>query len=90
MIQPQTTIKIFDNSGVKAIKCVHVEKKAYRHCALVRNIVLGVVTQTKKKVPQNLLTKKVTWCVYSSFLQKKRHNVGQVVSFLRILKIIWV
>ncbi len=49
MIQPQTNIKIFDNSGVKAIRCVHVEKKAYRHCALVSNIVLGVVTQTKKK-----------------------------------------
>ena len=49
MIQPQTKVKIFDNSGVKAIRCVHVEKKAYRHCALVSNIVLGVVTQTKKK-----------------------------------------
>ena len=49
MIQPQTNIKIFDNSGVKGLRCVHIEKKAYNRSARVGNLVLGVVTQTKKK-----------------------------------------
>ena len=49
MIQPQTNIKIFDNSGVKGLRCVHIEKKAYNRSAQVGNLVLGVVTQTKKR-----------------------------------------
>ena len=49
MIQPQTNIKIFDNSGVRSLRCVHVEKKAYKHSARVGSVILAVVTQTKKK-----------------------------------------
>jgi ribosomal protein L14 len=93
MIQPQTTIKIFDNSGVKAIKCVHVEKKAYRHCALVSNIVLGVVTQTKKKSTTKssykkgdlvrvlvVSSKKETQCGSSGiFFKNFENNLGIIV-----------
>jgi ribosomal protein L14 len=49
MIQPITNIKIKDNSGVKAIRCVHVESKNYRSFARVGNTVLGVVVEIKKK-----------------------------------------
>ena len=46
MIQVQTNLKITDNSGVKAVKCIKVYKHKY---AITGSIVLVSVTQFQKK-----------------------------------------
>jgi hypothetical protein len=58
MVQPQTVLKVSDNSGVKTIRCVHVERKSYKSFAKSSNVVLGVVMETKKKQTNKILYKK--------------------------------
>ncbi len=57
MIQPQTVLKVLDNSGVKIIRCVHVERKSYKSFAKTSNVVLGVVLETKKQTNKTLYKK---------------------------------
>jgi ribosomal protein L14 len=49
MIQLQTIVKIFDNSGVRLVRCIRVEKKHANCIGHVGNVFLGVVLRIKKK-----------------------------------------
>ena len=48
MIYPQTIVYIHDNTGVRTVRCVHVEKKNYSSFATIRNVCIGVVCSVKK------------------------------------------
>lgn len=59
MIQLQTTFKIFDNSGVKQVRCIRVEKRHAKKCiGSVGDTVLGVVLRVKKKLKSKITYKK--------------------------------
>lgn len=58
MIQLQTFVKILDNSGIKQVRCIRVEKKHAKCIGYPGDIFLGVITQIKKKNTSKLTFRK--------------------------------
>nr|YP_009240352.1 50S ribosomal protein L14 [Gymnochlora stellata]BAU62486.1 50S ribosomal protein L14 [Gymnochlora stellata] len=54
MIQPQSFLKVVDNSGAKELVCIRVLQKGYNQSSNIGDIIIGVV---KEAIPHTPLKK---------------------------------
>jgi len=73
MVQSQTIVEIFDNSGVKSVKCIGIDNKPYQGFGKVGVSFTGVVISIKKKNSNKKKLKKGS-IVKCFFICSKKEN----------------
>lgn len=73
MVQSQIIVEIFDNSGVKIVKCIGIDKKPYQGFGRVGVSFTGVVVKINKKNSGKKKLKKGS-IVKCFFLCSKKEN----------------
>lgn len=58
MIYPQSFVQILDNSGIKTVKCIHVENKNYGSFSKVGRSFIGVILKINNSSSQRRFFKK--------------------------------
>lgn len=79
MIQPQTRLKIADNTGAKEIMCIRVLGGTKRKYARIGDV---IVASVKKATPGGVVKKgDVVKAVVARSVSKVRRNDGSYISF---------
>ena len=79
MIQPETVLKVADNSGAKVVKCIKVLGGSKRRYAAVGDVIVVSVKQAAPK--GNVKKKAVVRAVVVRTVNKIRRPNGVLVSF---------
>ena len=79
MIQPQTRLKVADNTGAREIMCIRVLGGSFRRSGNIGDVVVGTV---KKAVPNSNVKKgKVVKAVIVRSVQGVRREDGSYIKF---------
>lgn len=79
MIQPQTRLKVADNTGAKEIMCIRVLGGSFRHTANIGDV---IVASVKSATPGGVVKKKdVVKAVIVRTVKGKRRADGSFIRF---------
>ncbi|MBR3751187.1 MAG: 50S ribosomal protein L14 [Clostridia bacterium] len=79
MIQPQTRLKVADNTGAKEIMCIRVLGGSFRHCGSIGDV---IVASVKTAAPGGVVKKgDVVKAVIVRTVKQKRRPDGTYIRF---------
>ena len=83
MIQPQTILKVADNSGAKTVKCIKVLNGFNRRFAVIGDIVIVSIQKLRNKA--RLISKVRKGEVYKAIILRTKSKIikkdGNIISF---------